>query len=104
MTVYKIYMAIKAGYSEFLKPSLQKRCAGSSTAGEKDLKPGDGEPCYEKTDTYDWVSGESGGLPALHGRKTKWLLSARTFIGRSHMRSLRNSYTGGVDQRTIKRG
>ena len=97
-------MAIKEGYSEFLKPSLQKRCAGSSTAGEKDLKPGDGEPCNEKTDTYDWVSGESGGLPALHGRKTKWLLSARTFIGRSHMRSLRNSYTGGVDQRTIKRG
>ena len=33
-------MAIKEGYSEFLKPSLQKRCAASSIAGEEDLKPG----------------------------------------------------------------
>ena len=90
-------MAIKEVYSEFLKPSLQKRCAASSTAGEKDLKPEGGEPCNEKTDTYDWVSGESGGLPALHGRKTKFFLSTCTFIGRGHMRSLGKSYTGEFD-------
>ena len=96
-------MAIKEGYSEFPKPSLQKRCAASSTAGEKDLKPGSGGACNENTDIYTLASGELGGPPALHGRKTKWLLSALTFIGRSHMRSLGNSYTGEFDQRTIKR-
>ena len=46
----------------------------SSTAGEKDLKQGRAN--NEKTDTYNLASGESGGLPDLHGRKTKWLLSA----------------------------
>ena len=45
----------------------------SSTVGEKD-------PSDEKTDTYNLASGESGGPPALHGRKTKWLLSARTLL------------------------
>ena len=51
----------------------------------------------EKTNTYNLASGESGGLPAFFGRKTKWLLSACTFIGRSHMRSLGNSDTGEFD-------
>ena len=50
-----------------------------------------------KTDTYNLASGESGGPPALHGRKTKCFLSACTFIGRGHMRSLGNSYTGEFD-------
>jgi len=74
--------------------------AASSTAGEKDLKWGQAH--NEKTDTYNSASGESGGPPAAHGRKTEWLLSARTFVGRSHMRSLGNSYTGEFDQHTIK--
>ena len=74
-------MAIKEGYSEFLKPSLQKRCAASSIAGEKDLKPGRGGGAHnEKTDTYNLASGESGGPPALHGRKTKWLLLAALLL------------------------
>ena len=45
---------------------------------------------------------ESGGPPALYGRKTNWLLSACTFIGRSHIRSLGNSYAEEFDYRTIK--
>ena len=52
--------------------------ARSSTAGEIDLKQG--ERRNEKTDPYNLASGESGGPPALHGRKTKWLLSARTLL------------------------
>ena len=66
----------------------------SSNAGEKDLKWG--RVPDEKTDTQfgNW---ESGGSPALHGRKTKWLFLASTFIGKSHMRSLGNSYTGEFD-------
>ena len=73
----------------------------SSTAGEKDLKWG--QAPNEKTDTYNLANEESGGPPALHGRKTKWLLSARTLIGRSHVRSLGNGYTGEFDQRPITR-
>ena len=64
-------------------------------AGEKDLKRGRAR--NEKTNTYDLASGESEAPPALHGRKTKWLLSACTFIGRSHIRSLGTSYTGEFD-------
>ena len=67
--------------------------ATSSTVGEKELKRGWAHS--EKTDPYNLASGESGGPPAFHGRKTKWLLSAWTFIGRSHMRSLGNRDTGG---------
>ena len=67
----------------------------SSTAGEKDLKWG--QAPNEKTDTYNLASGESGGPPALHGRKTKFFLSTCTFIGRGHMRSLGKSYTGEFD-------
>ena len=52
--------------------------ARSSTAGEKDLKQG--ERRNEKTVPHNLASGESGGPPALHGRKTKWLLSARTLL------------------------
>ena len=64
----------------------------SSTVSEKDLIRG--RPHNEKTDTYNLATVESGGPPALHGRKTNWLLSACTFIGRSHIRSLGNSSTG----------
>ena len=52
--------------------------ARSSRAGEKDLKQGWAP--NEKTDMYNLASGESGGPPALHGRTTKWLLSARTLL------------------------
>ena len=69
--------------------------ARSSTAGEKDLK-GD-EHRNEKIDPYNLASGESGGHSVVHARGTKWLLPARTFIGRSHMRSLGNSYSGEFD-------
>ena len=79
--------------------STRVPCAASGTDGEKDLIQ---RACKEKQ-TYNLASGESGDPPALHDRKTIWLLSARTFIGRSHMRSLGNSYTGEFDQRTLKR-
>ena len=63
-----------------------KMCgAESSTAGNKELKQG--RVRNEKRDIYNLASWESGGPPALHGRKTEWLFSARIFIGRSHMRS-----------------
>ena len=75
--------------------------ATSGTAGEKNLKRGRARS--EKTDTCNLLSGESRDPLAPHGRKTKWLLSACTFIGRSHMRSLGNSYIGEFDQLTIKR-
>ena len=55
-------MAIKEGYSEFLKPSLQKRCAASSIAGEEDLKPGGGGAHNEKTDAYIWQAESQGAL------------------------------------------
>jgi len=73
--------------------------AGSSTAGEKDLKRGER---LMRRHTCNSARGESGGPPALHGRRTKWLLSAHTVIGRSHTRSLGNSYAGEFDQRPIK--
>ena len=57
-----------------------------ATSGtEEDLMRG--RERNEKTDTCNLASGESGGPPAGHGMQTKWLLSACTFIGRSHMRS-----------------
>ena len=34
----------------------------------------------EKINTYNLASGESGGPPALHGRKTKWLLLAALLL------------------------
>ena len=74
----------------------------SSTAGERDLKRG--RALNEKTDTYNLASGELGGSHAVHGRKTKQLHSACTLTGRSHMRSLGNSYTREFDQCTISRG
>ena len=74
---------------------VHTRTAASSTASEKDLKWG--QVHNEKTNTYNLASGESGGLPAFLGRKAKWLLSACTFIGRSHVRSLGNSDTGEFD-------
>ena len=43
----------------------------SSKVGEKDLKRG--RAYNENTDTYNLASGESGGPPALHGRRTKWV-------------------------------
>ena len=67
----------------------------SSTVGEKDLKWG--QACNEKTDTYNLASRESGGPLTLHGLKMKWLLSALTFIGSSHIRSLGKSDTGEFD-------
>ena len=58
-------MAIKEGYSEFPKPSLQKRCAASSTAGEKDLKPGGGGGAagvMKKQIHIIWQGGSQGAL------------------------------------------
>ena len=69
--------------------------AASSAVGEKDLKRG--RMHGEKPDTYNLASRESGGPPTLHGRETKWLLSAQTFIGRRHIRSLGNRNTGEFD-------
>ena len=84
-----------SSFSEQAWPKLRHTHATSSTAGEKDLKWRRAH--NEKTDTYNLASGESGSPLALHDRKTKWLLSACTFIGRSHMRSLGNSYPGELD-------
>ena len=63
--------------------------------GKKDLKRG--QVHNEKTDIYNLASRESGGPLALHGLKMKWLLSALTFIGSSHIRSLGKSDTGEFD-------
>ena len=88
-----------SSFSEQAWPKLRHTHATSSTAGEKDLKWRRAH--NEKTDTYNLASGESGSPLALHEessmRKTKWLLSACTFIGRSHMRSLGNIYPGELD-------
>ena len=67
-----------SSFSEQAWPKLRHTHATSSTAGEKDLKQGRGH--NEKTNTHNSASGESGGPPALHGRKTKWLLLAALLL------------------------
>ena len=67
-----------SSFSEQAWPKLRHTHATSSTAGEKDLKQG--QAPNEETDTYNLANGESEGPPVLHGRKTKWLLSAALLL------------------------